>query len=306
MSNGGTLFTPNTESEMRRSSLTGAFFLVLLSIGGQRHAVQTGQVERIFGDYGKIQTLAVSPDGTTLAFSSDYRDGKGDIVVYNIATASKKIITRSNALESQPSFSPDGKTIYYFSNEGGTGGIFRVPTSGGVPERLTSAEYWCEFPTASPDGRYIVYYSRREGSYNLYQLDLNSRVEKKLTQGSSFDFGPVYSHSGKEIFFYSNRGENFSLFRFDIASGKVNPLPGPGGFTFQPTSDFNGRFIFCVSNVKGNNDIYVVSLSPPDSVRAITQETAHDIFPAVDHKNQYLYFISQREGDFGIYRMSIK
>ena len=36
---------------------------------------------RVFGDYGKLQTLAISPDGKLLAFSSDYRDQKGDIVV---------------------------------------------------------------------------------------------------------------------------------------------------------------------------------------------------------------------------------
>ena len=72
---------------------------------------------RVFGEYGKLQTLAVSPDGKLLAFSSDYRDQKGDIVVYNLESTEKRTVTKTQYLESQPVFSRNGKDIYFFINE---------------------------------------------------------------------------------------------------------------------------------------------------------------------------------------------
>jgi len=257
---------------------------------------------RVFGDYGKLQTLAVSPDGKNLAFSSDYRDQKGDIVVYNTDTKEKTTVTKTSYLESQPVFSRDGKEIYYFINEAGSGSIKKVNLADGTVANVTDRTVWCEFPALSPDGKNLTYYSKRENRYNLFELNLATGKETRLTSEQNFDFGPVYSSTGQSIYFYSNRASSsFSLFRIDLPSLKITPLFGPGGFTFQPTTDIQGLLIFAVSNVSGNNDIYAVSLSK-NRVDQITNSPGNDLFPVVDLKTSQLYYISQREGDYAIYR----
>ncbi|MBL8034347.1 MAG: PD40 domain-containing protein [Leptospiraceae bacterium] len=257
---------------------------------------------RIFGEYGKLQTLAISRDGKKLAFSSDYRDQKGDIVVYNIETKEKITVTKTQYLETQPVFSPDGSEIYFFINEVGSGSIKKVNIADGTVTQITDRLNWCEFPSLSPDGKWLAYYSKRDNKYNLYEMNLSTRKENRLTNEQNFDFGPVYSSNGQSIFFYSNRaGSSFSLFRLDRSSLKVNPLFGPGGFTFQPTTDIQGLLIFAVSNVSGNNDVYAVSLGS-NRVDQVTNAPGNDLFPVVDLKNSRLYYISQREGDYAIYQ----
>lgn len=261
---------------------------------------------RVFGEYGKLQTLAVSPDGKLLAFSSDYRDQKGDIVVYNLDTKEKRTVTKTQYLESQPVFSRDGKEIYYFINEIGTGSIKKVNLADESVTQITDRRFWCEFPSLSPDGKYLVYYSKRDNKYNLYEMNLATGNEARLTAEQNFDFGPVYSSNGQSIYFYSNRvGSSFSLFRLERATKQVTPLFGPGGFTFQPTTDVQNLLLFAVSNVSGNNDIYAISLGK-NRVDQITTAAGNDLFPVVDLKGNKLYFISQREGDYAIYSRQFK
>lgn len=257
---------------------------------------------RVFGEYGKLQTLAISPDGKMIAFSSDYRDQKGDIVTYNLETNAKQTVTKTAYLETQPVFSRDGKEIYYFINESGSGSIKKVDLLDGTVKQITDRRFWCEFPSLSPDGKTLAYYSKRDNRYNIYELNLSTNKETQLTNEQNFDFGPVYSANGQSIFFYSNRaGSSFSLFRLERSSLKVSPLFGPGGFTFQPTTDIQNALIFAVSNVSGNNDVYAISLGK-NRVDQVTNAPGNDLFPVVDLKASRLYYISQREGDYAIYK----
>ncbi|HRP70503.1 MAG TPA: DUF5050 domain-containing protein [Turneriella sp.] len=257
---------------------------------------------RVFGEYGKLQTLAVSPNGKFLAFSSDYRDQKGDIILYNIETKEKQTITKTPYLETQPVFSRDGRSVYYFINEAGAGSIKKINLADGSVALVTDRNFWCEFPTLSPDGHSLAYYSKRNNRYNLYEMNLSTGKEIQLTNEQHFDFGPVYSANGRNIYFYSNRkGSSFSLFRYERASQKITPLYGPGGFTFQPTSDVHGNLIFAVSNVSGNNDIYAISLNA-NRVDPVTNSPGNDLFPAVDARHSQLYYISQKDGDYAVYK----
>jgi Tol biopolymer transport system component len=279
--------------------LAGALLSSLLYLGAATLTIS--DPVRVFGEYGKLQTLAVSPDGKFLAFSSDYRDQKGDIVVYNLDTKEKTTVTKTAYLETQPVFSRDGKEVYFFINEVGSGSIKKVNIADGTVTPITDRRVWCEFPSLAPDGKTLIYYSKRENKYNLYELTLASGKEVRLTSDQNFDFGPTYSSNGQSIFFYSNRASSsFSLFRFERSSQKISPIFGPGGFTFQPTADVHGLLLFAVSNVSGNNDIYAVSLGK-NRVDQITNSPGNDLFPVVDGKNNKLYYISQREGDYAIF-----
>lgn len=149
-----------------------------------------GKAKKIFSSVNSIKTLAISPNGKSIAFSSDARDQKGDIVVLDIETGIKRLITKTDALESQPVWSPNGKNIYYFSNQKTNGGIYKINANGGKAEALTNEKFWCEFPTISPDGKRLAYYSRRGGTYHIYEMNLATKKEKRFTQGSFFYFGP--------------------------------------------------------------------------------------------------------------------
>ena len=98
-----------------------------------------------------------SISNTTIAFIYG-----GDIWVVNKNGGDAKRITSTAAVEEDPHFSPDGKTIAFTSNRSGIDAVYTVSAEGGVPTRLT----W--FPSSSfargwsPDGKKILYASYRE------------------------------------------------------------------------------------------------------------------------------------------------
>ena len=90
--------------------------------------------------------------------------------------------TRSPARDIVPSWSADGRWIYFASDRAGKLDIWRIPPDGGEAERVTTGGGFETFPT--PDGRYL-YYSREDGS-PLRRRDLASGEE-----AASPDLGSV-------------------------------------------------------------------------------------------------------------------
>ena len=69
-------------------------------------------------------------------------------------------ITTGEDGQTQPSWSPDGKSIAYVSPR--RGGIWIVPVSGGEPQQLTK---FGSRPSWSPDGREIAFQSGESSDY---------------------------------------------------------------------------------------------------------------------------------------------
>ena len=92
-------------------------------------------------------------------------------------------LTTGVGVESNPSFSPDGRTIAFTGQYDGNTDVFVVPAEGGVPQRLT----WHPDPDValgwSRDGRKVLFSSSRS-SYSrvteLYLASLDGGLEEKL------------------------------------------------------------------------------------------------------------------------------
>ncbi len=98
-----------------------------------------------------------SPDGRQLVYDTQNQDGTWDVMISDTAGGQAKTVARTPVDEDVPSFSHDGRWIYFSSNRGGNEEIYRVPTAGGDPVRLTDAGGWVAFE--SMDGE-SVYYSK--------------------------------------------------------------------------------------------------------------------------------------------------
>ena len=117
---------------------------------------------------GKIESLAISPDGKVVAFSFR-RDEKSFIYLAATENGVAKRLTKADAGgESQPSFSPDGKRIAYTSWPKGqthsTIVVINVDGSGQSAWSPPDANYFS--PVFSPDNKTIVF--ARSGFYGNY------------------------------------------------------------------------------------------------------------------------------------------
>ena len=106
-------------------------------------------------------------------------------------------LTFDDGLQTDPSFSPDGRSIAYASDKSGNFDIWTQPLSGGNPVRVTShpAQEWQ--PQWSPAGDNIVFRSERD-SGGLFVVPATGGFERKI---ADFGYRPLWSPAGSHVLF---------------------------------------------------------------------------------------------------------
>jgi Tol biopolymer transport system component len=153
-----------------------------------------------------------SPDGRTLAYTRPkgplhtpkvglVTAGPDRIVLLNIGTRKRRIITAGNHGASAPLFSPNGKWILYTEDSGNYGQLDIAPVHGG-PARQIASNLQLVSPAWSPDGRNIAFtgYTKGSGQPYLFVLNVRTRRLRRLA-GSMQLLTPAWSPDSKEIAF---------------------------------------------------------------------------------------------------------
>ena len=108
-------------------------------------------------DEGTWMSLDVSPDGRTIAF-----DLLGDLYTLPIDGGTATRIAGGMSFDSQPKFSPDGKTIAFLSDRSGVENLWIANADGSNPRAVTKdrptqdrPEYMLS-PSWTADGQYLL------------------------------------------------------------------------------------------------------------------------------------------------------
>lgn len=160
------------------------FFLLFLSIGIFSWAQETKM----------LRQPTVSANNVAFTYG-------GDLWITDLTSLQTKRLTSTGAVESNPQFSPDGKTIAFSSNRSGTTAVYTVPIEGGTPTRLTWYPGSAVVRGWSPDGKDILYSSAREtapsGYGRLWTVSKDGGPSKLLAKQWGNDGS--YSPDGKKI-----------------------------------------------------------------------------------------------------------
>ncbi len=109
--------------------------------------------------------LLRQPDISTSHITYTYG---GDIWVSPITGGETKRITSTQAVESNPYFSPDGKWIAFSSNRSGYHAVYLVPAEGGEARQITWHPSGSFVRGWTNDGKRILYASNRETAPSTY------------------------------------------------------------------------------------------------------------------------------------------
>jgi TolB protein len=142
---------------------------------------------------------AISPDGNTIAFSSD-RSGQPMIYTMNMAGGNVKRHTFAGHYNSTPTWSNDGKKIAFagFDREKNNFDVFVMNADGTEMLRLTSAKKangkWAnnEDPAFSPDGRQVMFISDRVGNKQLYMVNVDGSNERRISYDNKYYSKPKW------------------------------------------------------------------------------------------------------------------
>ena len=101
-----------------------------------------------------IRDHAISPDGQWVAFNETA--AREDLFVARVDGTEYRRLTDDAARDRGPAWSPDGKTLYFYSDRGGTYDIWKIDPDGSHPEQLTKGTN-ANFPVVSPDGTRLAF-----------------------------------------------------------------------------------------------------------------------------------------------------
>lgn len=124
-------------------------------------------------EFQLAQTPRYSPDGRLVAYSTWSPGGFRDVRVVEVASGRVFELTHDRALDVQPSWSPDGKTLYFASDRTGIFNVYAYDLASGALWQVTNVRTGAMMPEPSPDGASLAYVGYTADGYDLYGLALD-------------------------------------------------------------------------------------------------------------------------------------
>ena len=245
----------------------------------------SGTINSSFSEYSPI----ISSDGNMLIFTSNRgesaKENLEDIYVTNKSgntwSEPKKISTNINTEynDAAASLSPDGKTLYLYSEEG-AGDIYtstRNGTDWSKPEPLNkninTSLYWETSASQSPDGKKLYFASNRPDGYG--ELDIYvSTLDSKGEWGKAVNLGPAVNTLGNDD----------------------SPFIHYDGITLYFSSDGHPRL--------GNSDIFTTEFrngkwTKPENIGYPINSWEYDGFFSISPDKKTAYYATVKEGGYG-------
>jgi tricorn protease len=197
-----------------------------------------------------VRSVSVSPNGARVAL-----EFRGEVVTMPAEKGIVRNLTNTTGVhERSPSWSPDGKSIAYFSDEGGEYTLRVRPADGkGAVKtfKLQGTGYY-EEPTWSPDGKKIVY---QDNSWTLYWLDLDSGNIKKIATEPRYAVGArnsriaSWSPDSKWISYTLNTHAYYRvIYVYSLTEEKSHAVTDGMSDAGDPTFDPSGKFLYFLAS----------------------------------------------------------
>ncbi len=214
--------------------------IALAAKSGERDAiylidVNSGDEEKIVIELDGIFTVDWSRQGDKLVFVGN-TSYQSDIYTYDLASKTLVNITDDPFSDSQPVWSPDGKTIYFVSDRRDYVSrnmlpgnfkmvrfdyqqldIFAYSVETGTITRITFDEESDETsPVVSPDGTKLLYVSDRNGNGNVYERNLSTNADRPITNAITGVYQLSLSADGNKLAFSALNEAGFDIFLLKI------------------------------------------------------------------------------------------
>lgn len=201
-------------------------------------------------DNVKISSIAISPDGSTLAYASSINKNL-DIFIKGVNSKATTQKTDNPANDSFPAISPDGTKLAFASRRNGNYDIYVMNMGGGKATRQITFGQEDEIaPSWSHDGKKIVYSKKSlvSNDWEIWNYNLETGSFSSITNG----FNAVYSPTNDTLVFQrANSKHWYSLWiTDDEGKEETNILTSDTEGYFNPSWSADGYTIAFVSGGK--------------------------------------------------------
>jgi TolB protein len=188
------------------------------------------------------------------------------IIDYNGSTSGR--ITDDDAIDGNPSWSPDGEQIIYYSTFDNTHDNFIQ-------------------------------------NFDIYLYDLNDSTSINLTKNAFFDVAPAWSLDGNHVYYNTERDSSEQLMRLNLITGSdqiiMDKIEHHNAISISPD---NQMFLAITYGNDGNWDVSVFDFKSLEKVRSF-QHPAREGQPLWSPDGSKITFSSNRGGKWNIYIMNV-
>lgn len=237
-----------------------------------------------------LRKQSISPDGTAIAFCY-----QGDIYTVGTEGGEARRITSNPAYDTDPIWTPDGRSIVFSSYRERSKDIYIIPSDGGTPKRLTTYP-GNETPLAVlPDGSILFSANvQQDASFGEFpgnaQLYIISREGGRPQLVTSLPIANLSVSKDGSVLYEDIKGYE-DPFRKHHTSSVTRDI-----WLFTPKSKLSD---------KKRPDIKNFSIDTKGRFTQVSSFSGEDRNPVFTADGDKFYYLSEQDGTFNIYRSSI-
>ena len=197
---------------------------------------------------GSWLALDVHPDGSKIIF-----DMLGDLYLLPIKGGKAEQLTSGMQFDTQPKFSPDGKSIVFISDKDGADNVWTMDLATKKTKQISKSKNE-NFQAAewTPDGQYLVASKgRRNLKLHLYHKDGGAGVQLINKPDNLKTVEPAFGKDNRYIWFSQRTGgwnynaqlPQYQLATFDRETGETDSKTARYGSAFSPTLSPDGNWL---------------------------------------------------------------
>jgi len=123
--------------------------------------------------YEQAYTPRFSPDGHSVAYSAWSAGGYRDIRIVDVSSGQFYELTHDRAIDQQPAWSPDGKSLYFVSDRSGVANVYSYDLASHALSQVTNVLTGAYMPAISADGRTLVYAGYTSYGFDLFEMPID-------------------------------------------------------------------------------------------------------------------------------------
>jgi TolB protein len=188
--------------------------------------LRTGNRIKVSSRAGINGAPAFSPDGRKLVLTLGGLDGNLDINVLDLRTREVTRLTTNRSIDTEGTWAPDGRSIYFTSDRGGSPQVYQIDADGGTPQRITFDGSYNARPRLSPDGNRLAMVTLDRGNYRIAVQDLDDGDVLILSAGRQ-DESPSFAPNSDSLIYATRQGSD-GVLEMVSADGLVRQRLGSG------------------------------------------------------------------------------